>query len=205
MLPTSGYLLAMRLRQVTCSDPGWTRRQYLYHEEWRRKRDATNHEHVLAVAEKLPNARRRVARHLTSEGFRRPRGLATAFRLLDLGLFRVGNTQYTEENGSFGLASLCRAHVRREPEGLRFSFAGKGQQQVRLLLDDPPVAAVVAHLLRRCSGQGLLAHHREGLGWHEITTAEINAYVHDAVGAEFTVKDFRTWHATVPCRRAAGR
>src|SRR3954454_12528206 len=97
------------LQAVGTDDAG--RRQYLYHPDWRRKRDESKHDRVLEVAARLPRARRRVAVHLQLEGMPYERALATAFRLLDLGFFRIGGEAYAEANHSYGLATIRKEHV----------------------------------------------------------------------------------------------
>ncbi len=128
------------LQAVGTDDAG--RRQYLYSEEWRRRRDEAKHEHVLDVARRLPRARRRVHEHLALPGMPRDKALATAFRLLDLGFFRVGGEVYTEQHGSYGLATMEKQHVRIEGDRVVFEFSAKsGQQQYVALADDDVRAA----------------------------------------------------------------
>ncbi len=102
------------------------RRQYLYHPQWREHRDRLKHARVVEVARRLPAAREAVARDLAAEGLTRTRVLACAFRLLDLGFFRIGGEDYAAENGTFGLATLQREHVKVHRDGsLTFDYVAK--------------------------------------------------------------------------------
>ncbi|WP_245820946.1 DNA topoisomerase IB [Geodermatophilus pulveris] len=178
------------------------RRQYRYHEAWRAKRDAAKHERVLGIAQQLPDVREEVVRAIGGTGLTRERVLATAVRLLDLGAFRVGSEEYAEENGTFGLATLRREHVRVRGEQVFFSYTAKGGIAREVELTDQPTAAVVRELLRRPAdaGEELLGYWAEGSdgrAWHDVTSTEVNAYLKEVSGAEITAKDFRTWNATV--------
>jgi DNA topoisomerase I len=173
------------------------RRQYRYHDEWRVQRDAEKHQRVLTFAKRLPKARTRVDEHLGQRGLTRDRVLATAFRLLDLGFFRVGGESYAEANGTFGLATMRRKHVTVDGDLLVFDYTAKsGKQRVQSVVDPSVRKVVVALLARDDPSQELLAY-KDRSGWHDIGSADINAYLRDVMGAEVSAKDFRTWHATV--------
>jgi DNA topoisomerase I len=175
------------------------RRQYRYHDAWRARRDAEKHERVLQIAHQLPDVRDAVVRALEGEGLTRDRVLAAAVRLLDLGAFRVGSEQYAEDNGTFGLATLRREHVRVRGERVFFSYTAKGGLERELEITDQPTAAIVRELLRRPddTGEDLLGYWLDDGSWHDVTSAEINTYLKETSGAEITAKDFRTWSATV--------
>jgi DNA topoisomerase IB len=179
------------------------RRQYRYHDEWRVKRDAEKHARVLEIAQQLPDVRDAVAEALQGTGLTRDRVLAAGVRLLDLGAFRVGSEQYAEDNGTFGLATLRREHVRVRGERVFFSYTAKGGLDRELEITDRPTADVVRELLKRPddTGEDLLGYWVDGPGgeraWHDVTSAEINTYLKEVSGAEITAKDFRTWTATV--------
>ena len=175
------------------------RRQYRYHDQWRARRDAEKHERVLEIAHQLPDVRDEVVAALRTRGLNRERVLATAIRLLDLGAFRVGSEQYAEENGTYGLATLRREHVRVRGERTFFSYTAKGGIEREVELTDRPTATVVRQLLDRPDGTGeeLLAYQVEDGTWRDVTSSEINAYLKEISGAEITAKDFRTWNATV--------
>lgn len=173
------------------------RRQYLYHSEWRRLRDADKFERILTVAHQLPVARERVMRDICLTGMPYERSLATAFRLLDLGFFRVGGATYAEDNGSFGLATLRKEHVSVERGQLRFRFRAKSGKEQDVMLDDQPVLDAVQMMRRRRTGGiELLAYQANG-SWRDVTSDDVNAYLKEVIGAEVSAKDFRTWHATV--------
>ncbi|MBN1093030.1 DNA topoisomerase IB [Blastococcus sp. TML/M2B] len=175
------------------------RRQYRYHDQWRARRDAEKHERVLEIAHQLPDVRDEVVAALRTRGLNRERVLATAIRLLDLAAFRIGSEQYAEENGTYGLATLRREHVRVRGERTFFAYTAKGGIEREVELTDRPVATVVRQLLERPEGTGeeLLAYRVEDGTWRDVTSTEINAFLKEISGAELTAKDFRTWNATV--------
>lgn len=174
------------------------RRQYLYHPEWRVQRDAVKHAHVLEFARVLSRARERVLTDLGTSGMSHERACATAVRLLDLGCFRIGNDVYADENGSFGLTTLRRHHVRRRGAGLDFDFVGKSGVEHRVRIDDPAtVASLEVMRRRRAPAEEELLAWKERGRWHDLTATHVNDYVRDSTGMDATAKDFRTWHATV--------
>jgi DNA topoisomerase IB len=175
------------------------RRQYRYHDAWRARRDAEKHERVLQIARQLPDVRDAVNAALRTRGLGRERVLAAAVRLLDLGAFRVGSEQYAEENGTFGLATLRREHVRVRGERTFFSYTAKGGVEREVEITDRPTATVVRQLLERPedTGEDLLAYQADDGTWRDVSSSEINAFLKEISGAEITAKDFRTWTATV--------
>jgi DNA topoisomerase IB len=180
------------------------RRQYRYHDAWRARRDAEKHERVLQIARQLPDVRDAVVEAIAGKGLTRERVLATAVRLLDLGAFRVGSEQYAEDNGTYGLATLLREHVRVRGERVFFSYTAKGGIDREVELTDRPTAVVVRELLARPgdTGEELLGYwvddpSGDGRMWHDVSSGEVNAYLKEISGAEITAKDFRTWNATV--------
>jgi DNA topoisomerase IB len=182
--------------QVVGTD-GAGRRQYLYHPEWRRWRDEQKFERVLAFGRALPAAREQVAEHLALPGMPRERALATGFRLMDRAGLRVGGEAYAEANGTVGVATLRRDHVRTRGASVRLRFRGKGGRDHDLTVVDAELgAAVRVQLSRRSGGPELLAW-RDGRTWRDITSAELNAYVRDVTGCESSAKDFRTWQGAV--------
>jgi len=183
------------IQAVGTDDAG--RRQYLYHPYWRLKRDQSKHDRVLTVAARLPTARRRVIKHLRMEGMPYERALAAAFRLLDLGFFRIGGEAYAEANNSYGLATIQKEHVSIKGRTVIFDYVAKSGQERYVALADSLVRAAVRDLLRRSEGGHELLAYQDNTGWHDINSTEINAYVKDVVGGEVSAKDFRTWHGTV--------
>ncbi|GAA1429563.1 DNA topoisomerase IB [Microlunatus lacustris] len=192
------------IQAVGTDDAG--RRQYLYHEQWRRKRDQSKHDRVLEVAAKLPLARRRVARHLRLPGMPYERALGTAFRLLDLGFFRIGGEAYAESNQSYGLATIQKEHVSLEGRSVVFDYIAKSGKERYIALGDDLVRASVQLLLDRDEGgPELLAYQTEDGEWKDVGTTDINSYVKQVVGGEVSAKDFRTWHGTVIAAVALAR
>ncbi|MEV4258113.1 DNA topoisomerase IB [Spirillospora sp. NPDC049652] len=173
------------------------RRQYLYHPAWREHRDREKHDRVLDLAERLPAARERLAADLALRGYPRERVLAAGLRLIDLGFFRIGGEEYAAENGTYGVATVLREHVTCRRDEIVFEYPAKGSKERHQSIAEESVRKVVAGLKRRADdGPGLLAY-RTARGWHDVTTTDVNEYIHEVTGGDFTAKDFRTWHATV--------
>ncbi|WP_298460575.1 DNA topoisomerase IB [uncultured Cellulomonas sp.] len=178
------------------------RRQYLYHAQWRLRRDRAKHDHVLEIARRLPDARKQVEADLDQTGWPRSRALALAFRLLDLAYFRAGNETYARTNGSYGLATLRREHVQvRGDRTVRFLYPAKSGQVRDVVVAEPDVARLVTSLRRRTGGGEELLAWRDGRTWYDISSADVTAYVKDVLGHDASPKDFRTWHATVLAAR----
>ncbi|MEU8226294.1 DNA topoisomerase IB [Kribbella sp. NPDC048915] len=173
------------------------RRQYLYHDDWRTAQDADKHDRVRQLARKLPAFREAVDKDLCSRGLGRERVLAVALRMLDYGVFRTGNAQYAEEHGSRGASTLLRDDVRVRKGKLVFDFRAKGGQRRTLELDDDKLVTAVRSLKRARHGLEQLLVYREGRDYHEIDAGMVNDRFHELVGDDFTVKDLRTWTATV--------
>ncbi len=171
------------------------RTQYIYHPTWREQKDRIKFDRVLSLAESLPTARRRVTTDLRGEDAH-ARALAAAFRMLDTGALRVGSERYAEEHGSHGLSTLLCAHVRVSGDTVALNFPGKSGQEWDSLIRDAELATVLRGLKRRGPSARLLAW-KDGASWHPLTAEEINAYVRERTGGEFTAKDFRTLHGTV--------
>jgi DNA topoisomerase I len=184
------------LQAVGTDDAG--RRQYLYHPQWRLRRDAEKFDRMLVFGKALSKARGRVMVDLGLEGMPLERACAAAVRLLDLGYFRIGNDVYANDNGSFGLTTLERRHVRRQQERLVFTFVGKsGVEHVIEIDDEVVVAAIDVMRRRRTPNDPSLLAYRNGRSWRSIIPDLVNDYVRESTGIEATAKDFRTWHATV--------
>ncbi len=173
------------------------RRQYLYHEEWRRRRDREKFAEMVEFARALPKLRETAARDLRRRNLGRERVLACAVRLLDRGFFRIGTEGYAAENGTYGLATMQRRHVTLERDGaVRFDYRSKGGKRRLQSVVDRDVYRVVEALKRRRTGAELLAY-KEGRRWVDVGSDDINAYIKEATDAAFSAKDFRTWNATV--------
>ena len=173
------------------------RRQYRYHDQWRIQQDQEKFQRMIDFAGVLPKIRETVTEHLAGRGYTRERVLAAAVRLLDLGLFRAGGEEYAAGNGTYGLATLLREHVHCSRHQVTFDYLAKGAKQRAQTIAEPGVCAVVTGLKRRRGGGPELLAYREGKGWHDVQTSDINAYLQEISGGDYTAKDFRTWHATV--------
>ena len=173
------------------------RKQYLYHEKWRERQDQAKFDEMCRFARSLPLMRRRVARQLDADWLSREQVLACAVRLLDRGFFRVGGEDYAVENETYGLATMRKEHVRIGDDTLTFDYPAKsGHRRVRSIVD-PEVHDIVAALKRRRGGSAELLACKEGTRWRDIKSADINAYLKEVSGGDFSAKDFRTWNATV--------
>jgi DNA topoisomerase-1 len=173
------------------------RRQYLYHQRWRERRDQEKFDEMVRFARALPRVRRTAGRHLAAKGMGRERVLACAVRLLDRGFFRIGTEGYAEQNQTYGLATLEKRHVELLPDNVvRFDYVSKGGKRRIQSIVDADVYAVVAKLKRRRGGPGLLAY-RAGRSWIDLRSDDINLYIKEITADEFSAKDFRTWNATV--------
>jgi DNA topoisomerase IB len=173
------------------------RKQYLYHADWRTRRDQQKFDEMLEFAEALPRLRRAVRRDLAASELTRDQVLACAVRLLDLGMFRIGSEDYAEQNQSYGLATLLKEHVTLNGRRVRFDYPAKSNQRREHWVEDPHVVPVLAALKKRRGGSDELLAYREGRRWADVTSADVNEYVKAAIGREFSAKDFRTWNGTV--------
>jgi DNA topoisomerase-1 len=173
------------------------RRQYLYHPDWRARRDRQKFHRVVRLAHRLPEMRRICDRDLASPRLTRERAMAGVVRLLDLGFFRIGSEAYVDENGSYGLATLRRDHIQVKRDEVRFDFTAKGGVRQVQTIHDPALARLVRSLLRRKGGGPELLAYKEGATWRDIRSEDINAYLKELADEDVSAKDFRTWHATV--------
>jgi DNA topoisomerase I len=173
------------------------RKQYRYHDHWRARRDQQKFDEMLEFAEALPGLRARVIDLLGTDGMGRERILAAAVRLLDRGFFRIGSEDYAERNESYGLATLRKAHVAIAGERMTFDYPSKsGKQRVQSLTDPDLLPVVAALRRRRGGGEELLAYKAAGR-WRDVRSADINEFLKEITGGDFSAKDFRTWNATV--------
>lgn len=194
---TNGHL------QVTARDARG-RKQYRYHPRWREARDETKYERMLAFGAVLPAIRQRVAADLSRPGLPREKVLAAIVRLLETTLIRVGNEEYARANGSFGLTTLRNEHVEATPSTLRFRFRGKSGKQHSMQVSDRRLARVI----ERCQdlpGQTLFEYVDDDGQPRVIDSGDVNAYLREITGQEFTAKDFRTWGGTMLAASALGQ
>ena len=185
------------------------RKQYRYHDAWRARRDRQKFEEMLEFARALPRLRRRVARDLRAVqdgGVTRERVLACAARLLDRGFFRIGSESYAEGNGSYGLATIRKEHVRLNGDDIVFDYPSKSGRRRVQAVADPDVREVVAALKRRRGGADGLLTYREGRRWVEVRSDDINEYLKASARLDtVSAKDFRTWNGTVLAAVALAR
>lgn len=172
------------------------RKQYRYHARWREARSANNFDRMLALGQALARIRRRCSRDLQRPGLPRERVLAAIIRLLDKSLIRVGNREYARDNKSFGLTTLRNRHVTVRGSEIRFQFRGKSGVQHALSVTNPRVAGVVRHL-QDLPGQELFQYVDDNGKPVSVGSADVNDYLRQISGEDFTAKDFRTWTATV--------
>jgi DNA topoisomerase-1 len=171
------------------------RRQYIYHRAWREVRDGAKFDRIVAFARALPRIRARVARDLAKRTLSKECILATIVRLLDVTHIRVGNEEYARNNGSFGLTTLRARHATTNGNSLQLEFRAKSGKLHRSHLGDRRLARIV----RACQdlpGQNLFQYLDGGVP-RPVTSNDVNAYLREISGADFTAKDFRTWAGTV--------
>jgi DNA topoisomerase-1 len=177
------------------------RKQHRYHPRWRAARDATKYHRMIAFARALPRLRRRVAKHLALPGLPREKVLAAIVRLLETTLIRVGNEEYARQNHSFGLTTLQDQHADIAGSHVTFHFNGKSGIEHAIDLRDRRLA----HIVQQCQdlpGQELFQWVDEDGQVRDVNSADVNDYLREVAGADFTAKDFRTWAGTVLAARA---
>lgn len=172
------------------------RKQHRYHNRWREIRDANKFDRMEGFGRALPRIRSRVARDLRRKGLPKEKVVAAIVRLLETTFARIGNEEYAKQNRSFGLTTLRDRHVDVRGDNVRFLFTGKSGVEVAAGVTDRRVARVI----KRCEelpGQNLFQYiDSEGVR-RNVTSDDVNQYLHDVTGEDYTAKDFRTWAATV--------
>ena len=177
------------------------RKQYRYHERWRQTRDADKFDRVANFGTALPKLRRRIDADLRRHGLPREKVLATVVRLMEITLIRVGNEDYARQNKSFGLTTLRDRHARISRSGAVFEFRGKSGKSRRTGFRDRRLARIVK-ACQDLPGQRLFQYLDEAGERRSVGSEDVNAYIRDAMGEDFSAKDFRTWAATVLAARA---
>lgn len=172
------------------------RKQYRYHPDWRAVRDETKFGRMLAFGRALPRIRRRVARDVQRPGLGREKVLATMIRLLETTLVRVGNDEYARANRSFGLSTMRDRHVKVRGGTVRFEFQGKSGRRHQIELHEPRLAEIVRRV-QDLPGQELFQYLDEEGRTQDVKSDDVNAYLREVAGREFSAKDFRTWAGTV--------
>jgi DNA topoisomerase I len=181
------------------------RKQYRYHAKWREVRDAVKYHRLVDFAYALPRIRKRVARDLSLPRLERAKVLATVVQLLERTCIRVGNDEYARQNGSFGLTTLRNGHAKVNGEVTHFEFRGKSGIKHAVDLHDRRIASIIRKC-RELPGQELFQYVDQDGRRHVIDSSDVNVYLRDISGADFTAKDFRTWAGTVLAAQAlAGR
>lgn len=171
------------------------RKQYRYHAKWREARDGTKYSRMLEFAKVLPAIRSRVSTDLRREGMPREKVLATVVKLLDLTAIRIGNEEYAKQNRSYGLTTLKTKHVDVNGSKVKFRFTGKSGIKNEVAITHKGIAKI----LKRCQeipGQELFQY-LDGDSPVSINSSDVNDYIRDTAGGDFTAKDFRTWAGTV--------
>ena len=173
------------------------RKQYRYHDKWRERRDAEKFEEMIYFARALPRLRKRVAKDIKRPGMPREKVLACAMRLLDRGFFRIGSENYAEENDTYCIATMRKDHVEIAGDQVTFDYEAKGGQRRVQSIGDPELAEIARTLKQRRGGGEELLAYKVGRRWADVKSADVNAYLKEATGGDFSAKDFRTWSGTV--------
>jgi len=174
------------------------RKQYRYHKRWRAVRDETKFDRMVAFAKALPAIRAAVARDIAKPGMPRERVLATVVDLLEQTAIRVGNEEYERENDSYGLTTLHEEHVRVRGDTIRFHFRGKSGKVHDLSVKDKRAARVIK-ASQDLPGQHLFEYVDDDGTVRPVRSDDVNAYIKEIAGEDFTAKDFRTWEGTMAC------
>jgi len=177
------------------------RKQYRYHVRWRRVRDETKFGRMIAFAEALPAIRARVSKDSARSGLPREKVLAVVMQLLERTLIRVGNEEYAKRNRSYGLTTMRVKHVSVRGPKISFRFRGKSGKDHIVDVQDRRLALVI----RRCQelpGQELFRYLDQAGRAHTIESTDVNAYLREAAGSDFSAKDFRTWSGSLLAARA---
>lgn len=178
---------------------GWDekgRKQYRYHTAFREAQEAAKYDRCAAFGERLPRLRAQVEKDLARRSMTRERAVAAVVRLLDLGRVRVGNEGYARDNKSFGATTLRKRHARLHGSKLKLQYRAKSGKMRALTITDNSLARFV----KKCQdlpGQHLFRWVDDVGETHPVTSTDVNAYIRDAMGADFTAKHFRTWGASV--------
>jgi DNA topoisomerase-1 len=172
------------------------RKQYRYHPQWRTHRDDNKFDRLEEFAAMLPQLRARVKADLAKSGLPREKVLATVVQLLEKSLIRVGNDEYAKSNGSYGLTTLRDQHVDVKGATVRFRFRGKSGKQHHVDINDRRLARIIRQC-RDLPGQELFQYLDDEGDIQDVNSADVNDYLREISGADFTAKDFRTWSGTV--------
>ncbi|MFI4964384.1 MAG: DNA topoisomerase IB [Caulobacterales bacterium] len=219
--PVAGEPILERIRKLAIP-PAWTdvwiapaerghiqatgrdakgRKQYRYHERWREVRDSGKYDRLIAFGHALPKLRRQVDRDLVRRGLPREKVLAAVIRVMEITLIRVGNEEYAKANKSFGLTTLRDRHARVGTDKAVFEFRGKSGKLHTTGFSDRRLARIVK-ACQDVPGQRLFQYLDDDGQRHAVESADVNAYLRDVLGEDFSAKDFRTWAGTLAAARA---
>lgn len=180
------------------------RKQYRYHARWPEVRDETKFAHLVHFGEALPKIRAKIRKELSGRNLNRERVIAAVVKLLDTTLIRVGNEEYARDNHSYGLTTLRTRHVRAKRDRIELQFRGKSGVEHRASIGDPQLARVIRGCLE-LPGQELFRYVDDDGEVRTVGSSDVNEWLQDAAGAEFTAKDYRTWAASVHALSALRR
>ncbi|MFY9775779.1 MAG: DNA topoisomerase IB, partial [Trebonia sp.] len=173
------------------------RLQYLYHQLWREQRDAQKFGHMLRFASALPGLRTATARDLRHRGLTRDRVVASVVRLIDLGLFRIGEERYADLDHHYGATTLRKQHVRFTRDGIMFDYTAKWGKERTIVVKDDLVRSTIRALARSDNDSDTLWSYEQDGRWHALHSRDVGNYIAVQAGGHFTAKEFRTWNATV--------
>lgn len=173
------------------------RLQYRYHEQWREQREVQKFDHMLRFAQALPELRAAALGDLRARGLNRDRVTASAVRLIDVGLFRIGGERYAELDHHYGVSTLLKEHVRLIRGGIAFDYIAKEGKRRTITVADPVLVPAVRSLARAETGLDALFCWQQDRAWHALHSHDVSDYIARRSGGHFTAKEFRTWNATV--------
>lgn len=177
------------------------RKQYRYHADWTAQRDKDKYDRIIAFGKCLPLIRRKTSQHLKLSGLPREKVLAGVVKLLEKTLIRIGNEEYAKSNGSYGLTTLRNSHVKVRGRRIHFTFKGKSHVKHDIEIEDKKLAALV----KKCQdlpGYEVFEYLDEQGKRHDVKSDDINTYLQEVTGQDFTAKDFRTWAGTLLAAKA---
>jgi len=172
------------------------RKQYRYHKQWQEVRNQMKYEHMLDFGSQLPQIREKVLEDMNAPGLGRSKILAVLISILENTLIRIGNNEYARTNNSFGLTTLRNKHIAIHGSKLQFHFRGKSGVEHTIHLQDRRLARIISRV-KDLAGQELFQYVGEDGNRHSINSLDVNAYLREITGRDYTAKDFRTWFGTL--------
>lgn len=171
------------------------RKQYIYHDEWHLAQQHRKFERLAHFAQQLPAMRKHCRALLRKKAWTQDKVLALLVLILDETGIRIGNKQYLQQNHTYGLTTLCRKHLEVHGHSVGFHFRGKSGKELQVEIDDPALAALIRKSAQ-LPGQALFRYQDEDGSWQDIDSDDVNAFIREHMGEEFSCKDFRTWVGT---------